>query len=243
VLIAASPRLLFFAAAAALVVFAVPTVRLLLRRAERNDPDGDNDDHGRAGLGDLLAVVRLPGAREVIVAQGLWVLAYVALPTFFVLYAREVLGLGTTTASFVLGGVSVVAGAGMLAGGRLPPRLVRPALLAGAALLGAGLTVGAAFDEVLAVLPPFAAAAFGFGLVNALGFPYFSRFIPDDAPGRFSGMYFAVRAVAAAIALPLAGLMIELTGGYRGILLQGAAAFVALLPLARARRQEPEGER
>ena len=233
ILIAASPRLLFAAAAAAVLVLALPTVRILTRgdgSPERVDDDGDE----RPAVRDLLAVVRRPGAREVVLAQGFWVLAYVAVPTFFVLYARDVLSLQPPQSSFVLAGVGVLAGAGMLVAGRLPQRLVQPALLAGAVLLGAGLTVAAAFDDLGPVLLPFAAAAFGFGLVNTLGFPYFSRFIEDGSAGRFSGVYFAVRAVAAAVALPLAGLVVQLTGSYRGVLLQGAAAFLALLPLARA---------
>ncbi len=243
VLIAASPRLLFVAAAAAVLVLAVPTVRVLIRRDPATDAAGDRDHDRRPSARDLLAVVRRPGAREVVLAQGLWVLAYVALPTFFVLYARDVLDLQTPESSFVLGGVGLLAGAGMLTAGRLSPRLVQPALLAGAVLLGAGLTLAAAFDDVGAVLLPFAVAAFGFGLVNTLGFPYFSRFVERDAAGRFSGVYFAVRAVAAAVALPLAGLMVQLTGSYRGVLLQGAAAFLALVPLTRAAREDREQRR
>ncbi len=238
VLIAASPELLFFATAAAVVVLAIPTIRLLRGGGALGRPIDDDDQSAR--VRDLLAVVRRPGAREVVLAQALWVLGYVALPTFFVLYADEVLGMQPPASSFVLAGVGVLAAAGMLIGGRLPARLVQPALRFGAAFLGGGLIVAAAFDELAAVLGPFALAAFGFGLVNTLGFPYFSRFVEAHEAGRFSGVYFAVRAVAAAIALPLAGLMIELTGSYRGVLVQGAAAFVALVPLSWAKRQEED---
>ena len=45
-------------------------------------------------------------------------------------------------------------------------------------------------------------AALGAGLVTALGFPYFARFVPDGEAGRYSGLFFAGRAVAAAAALP-----------------------------------------
>lgn len=229
-LIATSPRLLFFVAAAAVAVLMVPTVRTLRRGGVAEAPD----EGPRARPRDLLEVLRRPGAREVVLAQGLWVLAYVALPTFFILYAREVLELETPASSLVLGALGLLAGAGMLVAGRLRARQVEPALLAGAAFLGLGLPLAAAFGEVWTVLGPFAVAAFGFGLVNALGYPYFSHFIDEHAAGRFSGVYFAVRAIAAAVALPLAGLMVELTGSYRGVLLQGAAAFLALVPLRRA---------
>lgn len=234
ILIAQSAELLFIAAAVLLPTLAVPTA-LVLARSRKLEDTADEDDQAdeRARPRDLLAVARCPGAREVLAAQTLWVLAYVALPTFFILYARDVLGVGPPTSSFALGGVALLAGAGMLIGGRLDAEHVRPALIAGATALGAGLLTAAAFDTLAAVAVPFAVAAFGFGLVNALGFPYFSRFLTSDASGRFSGVYFSVRAIAAAAALPLAGVLAEVTGSYRAILLQGGAALLAVVPLMR----------
>jgi membrane-associated phospholipid phosphatase len=44
-------------------------------------------------------------------------------------------------------------------------------------------------------------------------------------------VFFAGRAVASASALPIAGLAVELSGSYRAVLLLGAAALVALVPL------------
>ena len=48
-------------------------------------------------------------------------------------------------------------------------------------------------------------AAVGAGLVTALGFPYFARFVPSAEAGSYSGLYFSVRAIAATVAVPLAG--------------------------------------
>ena len=39
---------------------------------------------------------------------------------------------------------------------------------------------------------PFACAAIGAGLVTALGFPYFARFVPQAEAGSYSGLYFSV---------------------------------------------------
>ena len=55
----------------------------------------------------------------------------------------------------------------------------------------------------------------GAGLLTALGFPYFARFVPEGEAGRYSGLFFSGRAVAAGAALPLAGLAVELSGSYR----------------------------
>ena len=122
VLVAESPELLFIAAAVLLPVLAVPTA-VILRRSRAFDDLGDADGqpHDRARPRDLLAVARCPGAREVLAAQALWVLAYVALPTFFILYATEVLGVGPPASSFALAGVALLAGAGTLVAGTAGP--------------------------------------------------------------------------------------------------------------------------
>ena len=57
--------------------------------------------------------------------------------------------------------------------------------------------------------------------MTALGFPYFARFIPDGEAGTYSGAFFAVRGLAGVVALPTAGLAVELTGTYRSVLWLG----------------------
>ena len=61
---------------------------------------------------------------------------------------------------------------------------------------------------------PFAAAAVGAGLVSAVGFPYFTRFVPDGQAGRYAGAFFSARAIASTAALPAAGLLIAAAGSY-----------------------------
>jgi membrane-associated phospholipid phosphatase/MFS family permease len=201
--------------------------------ASRSDTERSPRRLGRV-LGDAL---RHQGAREVLVAQVLWVFAYAALPSFFVLYAEKSLGLGVGVAGALPLGFGVLTAVGMVVAGRAKPERVRPLLLAGAALLGGGLLAAAPAGSLAAAAPGFAAAAVGAGLVTALGFPYFARFVPDGEAGRYSGLFFAGRAVAAAAALPLAGLAVELTGSYTSVLWLGAASLAALVPLASAERR------
>ncbi len=190
----------------------------------------------RARLGEAL---RREGAREVLLAQTLWVFAYAALPAFFVLYAEDSLGLGVATAGLLPLGFGALTAVGMLLGARARPERVHPLLVAGAAMLGAGLLAAAPADGIGRAAPAFAVAALGAGLVTALGFPYFARFVPAGEAGSYSGLFFAGRAVASAAALPLAGLAAAATGGYDAVLWLGAAALAALVPLALAegRRQ------
>jgi membrane-associated phospholipid phosphatase/MFS family permease len=187
--------------------------------------------------GGTRAVLRRGGAREVLLAQTMWVFGYAALPAFFVLYAEDSLGLDVNVAGALPLGFGALTAVGMVLAGRARPERVEPLLIAGAALLGAGLLAAAPAQTLPTAAPAFAAAALGAGLVTALGFPYFARFVPDGEAGRYSGVFFAGRAVAAAAALPLAGVIVELSGTYRAVLWLGAVPLAALGPLALAHRR------
>ena len=167
-----------------------------------------------------------------LVAQTLWVFSYAALPAFFVLYATESLGLSIATAGLLPLGFGAITAIGIVLAGRARPERVHALLLAGAALLGAGLLSAAFAPTLTAALIPFAAAALGAGMVTTLGFPYFARFVPAGQEGGYSGLFFAGRAVAAGVALPVAGVAVELAGTYRAVLWLGASALLALVPLA-----------
>jgi membrane-associated phospholipid phosphatase/MFS family permease len=249
-LIEPAPAAAFALATVVLAITVVPTM-IVSRRlglgerapgdagrgtAEQASAAGRSAATGR-GLGRLLGdALRHQGAREVLLAQVLWVFAYAALPSFFVLYAEKSLGLGVGIAGALPLGFGMLTAVGMVVAGRAKPERVRPLLLAGAALLGGGLLAAAPAGSLAAAAPGFAAAAVGAGLVTALGFPYFARFVPDGEAGRYSGLFFAGRAVAAAAALPLAGLAVQLSGSYTAVLWLGAAALAALAPLAAAER-------
>ena len=237
-LIEPAPAAAFALATVVLAITVVPTMIVSRRlRLGAREPVAATKKDG-AGWGRVLGdALRHPGAREVLVAQVLWVFAYAALPSFFVLYAEKSLGLGVGIAGALPLGFGLLTAVGMVVAGRAEPERVRPLLLAGAALLGGGLLAAAPAGSLAAAAPGFAVAAVGAGLVTALGFPYFARFVPDGEAGRYSGLFFAGRAVAAAAALPLAGVAAELSGSYTAVLWLGAAALVAVAPLAVAERR------
>jgi membrane-associated phospholipid phosphatase len=211
-----------------LMVTAVPTLVVTRRLRLGGRPVRREQRSARASLG---AVLRRPGAREVLLAQTLWVLAYAALPAFFILYAEETLQLDVAVAGALPLAFGVFIALGMALAGRARPERVHGLLLTGAALLGAGLLAAALTSRLAGAALPLAAAGLGAGLLTSLGFAYFARFVPDGEAGSYSGVFFAARGVAAAIALPLAGVAVELTGSYRTVLWLGAGALVALVPL------------
>jgi membrane-associated phospholipid phosphatase/MFS family permease len=234
-LIAGNAALVFVIAAVAAPLLAVPTAILLIRMERRPALAAPSEKQRDASV---RAALRHPGAREVLLAQILWVAGYVALPVFFVLYADRVLDLGAGAAAGMLAGFGVLTGAAMVVAGRARPERVYRLLMLGAALLGGGLLAAAPAGSAAAAALPFAAAAVGAGLVTALGFPYFARFVPHTEAGSYSGLFFSVRAIAATVAVPLAGVLIEVTGSYRALMAQGAFALIALAPLALARAAE-----
>ena len=89
-LIDPAPGAAFALAAAVLVLAAVPTL-LVTRRLRLGTATLPRPTSGARA--SLSAAFSLPGARQVLVAQTLWVFAYAALPAFFVLYAQHELGL------------------------------------------------------------------------------------------------------------------------------------------------------
>jgi membrane-associated phospholipid phosphatase/predicted MFS family arabinose efflux permease len=188
-------------------------------------------------------VARRPGVRSILFAQWLWVLGYAALPTFFVLYAERELNLSASTASVLLAGFGVGTGAATLLAGRVKtPERLRAMLLLGVVLLGGGMLAVSLSANLVTVAPALLAAALGFGLVNTVAFPLFSTLIPDGESGGYTALFFSIRAVASAIALPAAGVVVEVSGTYRALfVLGGAATLIALVPLAGAPRLRRPG--
>ena len=197
-LIEPAPAAAFALAAGVLAATAVPTVLVTRRLGLGERPAHAKTDEPAVGLRE---VARQPGAREVLIAQTLWVFGYAALPAFFVLYAERSLGLGVGAAGALPLAFGVLTALGIVMAGRAPAERVHSLLVAGTVLLGAGLLAAAPATSLAAAAPAFAIAAAGAGIVTALGFPYFARFVPDGQAGRYSGVFFAGRSVASAAAL------------------------------------------
>jgi membrane-associated phospholipid phosphatase/predicted MFS family arabinose efflux permease len=237
-LIDGAPAALFALWAIALPLLALPTLAWQ-RSATPVEAAVRAESRGPA-LRLLAEVLRRDGARHVLIAQVLWVGSYAALAPFMVLYAEDVLGLSAAAAGAVLAAFGLLTGAGMLTGARMAADRLRRTLLTGVALLGGGLLAATAASSLAQGAVPFAAAALGAGLVSSVGFPYFTRFVPDGQAGRYAGAFFAARAIASSAALPAAGLLIAVSGSYRALLGMGALGLAALVPLARAERRRGE---
>lgn len=214
--------------ALAVPLLAVPTVARL--RGIRPQPVKETSP--RPPIRHLISIASRPGVRAILGAQALWVLGYLGLPPFFILYADRVLGLTPSTAGIVLAAFGVATGVTMLGAGTADVRTHIPLLMLGVVFMVAGLASVAPASSLSLAVPGLAAAAVGFGVVSTLGFPVLTRYIPVGEEGAYTALYFAVRAIAAAVAVPAAGWTVAATGSYRALVLFGASATaLALVPL------------
>lgn len=221
----------FAFAALVLPLAAVPTV-VQMRTRERQHPVEVPGQ--RRPLAYYVEIARRPGVRLILGAQTLWVLGYLALPTYFVLYAEHVLDLRPSTAGMLLAGAGIVTGLSMLAAGLATEARYRPLLVLGVVLMGGGLVGMAPASGPALAAPGIVAAGVGFGIVSTVGFPLLTTFVPPGQEGGYTALYFSVRATASAIAVPAAGWLIALTGSYRALpLLGGIVTLLALVPLLR----------
>jgi MFS family permease len=215
-----------FALAAAVVpLLALPTLMIVRDRGATLSRERQSHPAGYYAR----AVAR-PGVLAFLVAQIFWVLGYAAMPVFFVLYAESVLGLEAGTASLWLVGFGLATAAAMLAAGRTRnPARQKPLLALGVASMGIGFLTVALSTSLVAVGGALLAAAVGFGLISTLGFPLFSALIPEGEEGGYTALYFSVRAISSAIALPTVGWAIAVTGSYRTMFALGGAVTLSAL--------------
>jgi membrane-associated phospholipid phosphatase/predicted MFS family arabinose efflux permease len=218
----------FAAAAVLLPLLTLPT----LARIDEPDAPAPETEEGRPLRHYVVAATR-PGVRALLLAEVLWVLGYAALPAFFVLYADHVLGLTPARAALVLAGFGLVTAAAVFGSGRVKrPEQLRPMLFIGVALMGGGLFAVPLSTNLLVSSPALIAAAAGFGIVSTAGFPVLASMIPPGEAGAYTALFFSVRAIASALALPLAGGLIAVTESYRALFfLGGAVTLVGLVPL------------
>lgn len=222
----------FLLASLALPLFALPTVVRTLEAKGAEAPE--RKERSRPG-GYYLRAASRPGVRTLLAAQILWVLGYAALPAFFILYAEDVLGLRPSVAAVFLAAFGIFTGITMLVAGRTrDPASHKPLLVLGVALMGGGFLAVAAASTVVLAGPGLLAAAVGFGVVSTIGFPLYSALIPKGEAGSYTALYFSVRAISSAVALPAAGWAITATGSFRSLfILGGAVTLTALVPLVR----------
>jgi MFS family permease len=219
----------FLLAAVGMPLLAWPTLRWL--------PVADPGETKRRDVRPLRYYTRAmirPGVRSMFAAEVLWVTGYAGLPVFFILYAKDVLGLKASIASLWLAAFAIAAGLTMLAAGRIRnPRVHKPFLALGVVLMGLGLLATSASADLIWVSAGIAATATGYGLVATLGYALFASLIPRGEAGGYTALYYSLRAVASAIAVPMVGLTIDLSDNYRSLFLFGGiATLAALVPLA-----------
>jgi predicted MFS family arabinose efflux permease len=219
----------FVLAAVGMPLLSWPTLRYLPVSARTESLGRDSPP-----LRFYAAALIRPGVRALLAAEVLWVSGYAALPVFFILYARKVLGLEADLASLWLAAFALGAGAAMVAAGFVQTaRLHKPFLALGVGLMGVGFLAAAASANLVWVSLACASAAAGFGLISTLGYSLFASLIPRGEAGGYTALYYSLRAVASAIVVPVVGVAVAVSGSYRALfIIGGTATLAALVPLA-----------
>lgn len=212
-----------FVTAALLQASSVASLLVLLPRvsrqtqARRRWPAGEDFRAGfREAAGKLTVLVaQHPELRLYLLANCLWELSLGALKTFVVLYVTAGLGHSLATSSLIIGGVAVIILVGAVAAGKLGDRLGKMRTMrAGLWLYGAALIVPVFAHSAAALLPAVPIIAFGGGLTMTLPYAILMPMMPDDSHGIMTGFYSLSRGLGVMLGPLLAGIAIELLGGY-----------------------------
>lgn len=224
----------------ATVVLAAVTVWFVTQVKESSEQREAEPSNGAAGargaLGEVAGILRREApVRRLVVANALLEATVAAMKTFVVLYITVGLGRSMQFTSLALGVVAASVIAGALLSGRLADRIGHLRILKVALpVYAAGLTLPVLSESalVLAAVPLGAGAA---GIVMTLPYSMLMGLMPDERHGAVSGIFEAGRGVGVLLGPVLAGIAVELTGGFLPAdgysAAFGVAALAALLAL------------
>ena len=201
-----------------------------LRRTRGARGDRGPRDHRRASaLGYYFHAASRPASAPSS-RRSLWVLGYAALPTFFLLYAKEEIGLRPWVASIRLAGFGIVTGfaivAGRARGASSSTAASRRAWCSSASASSASRRRPASSRS----RRPCSRRQRVRPRSSVLGFPLFSD-VPQGRGGRLHRALLLRPLDLVGDALPAAGWTVDATGSYRSIFVLGGLALTALVPL------------
>jgi MFS family permease len=191
------------------------------------------------GPGDERGVLRLPGARMLILTSGAVVLAAGATNVAEIVLARRDLHAGGSGFGLLVSAFGV----GMLAGSLLGNRAGEKLYLGAIAALALGLLGSAAAPALAWALPTFALAGAGNGLFVVAGRTLLQRAVPERLHGRAFGVLDAVDSWGFGAAVLLGGTLAGAAGGRIAFALAGVATLFIFAAAATAAQSRKGGVR
>lgn len=173
---------------------------------------------GRAGIQEEIAfwkdLVGRPAVRWYLIANSLWDGAIDGIRPYIFLFAGAVLGIGVSEASLVLVVLFAGAGIGSIFVGRLGDRVGKGRVLFwGALLTGVALSAGVFIRTVPMAVGLLLPAGLGAAALISLPYPVFAELAPEEAVGRYTGVYGISVGVARLLSPLIIGAAIDFGGG------------------------------
>jgi MFS family permease len=196
----------------------------------------------RRGLSLLELVRERAELRSFLAANALWELSLAALKTFVILYVTKAIGMSTSTASLVVGGVALIVLVASPVSGKLGDHVGRAKVMTWTlAVYGIGLLAPAATTNPALLVPVLPIVAFGGGVIMTLPYALLMPMMPTDEHGALTGFYSVSRGIGVSLGPGLAGIAIQLAGqDYRVMWLVCGAAILASIPFTRRLRAADE---
>ena len=168
-------------------------------------------------------------------------LDFIPVETFWTTYGKEFLGIAESTAAAMLTYVSAAFLVFSLPAGLVATRFGRRrTILTGLSmlfvfLLGGYFTTNMAYLTGMLII-----AGIAWALININSFPMVSDIAPLGKIGSYTGLYYFSSMLAAIVAPPIAGFLMDLFGHRIMFLFSASAMLLAILCMRRVKRGEAE---
>jgi maltose/moltooligosaccharide transporter len=229
-----------FYVGAALMLAAVAIVVLVIREPR------EHADEAKERTGLLATIAEIINSQEksalfILLAIFTWFIGYNAIETFWTTYGKEFLGIEESSAAAMLTYVSAAFLVFSLPAGVIATRFGRRrTILVGLGMLlvfilGGYFTTSMAYLTAMLIL-----AGIAWALININSFPMVSDIAPAGAIGSYTGLYYFSSMLAAIVAPPLVGGLMDLLGHRTMFLFSSFSMLLAILCMLQVKRGEAQ---
>jgi MFS family permease len=225
--------------AAAILLVAEAIVVAAIREPKEHEEAAD-----RTGV--LATIQEITTSHEksalfILLAIFTWFIGYNAIETFWTTYGKEFLGIAESTAAAMLTYVSAAFLIFSLPAGFVATRFGRRrTILAGLAMLFVFILGGYFTTNMAYLTGMLIVAGIAWALININSFPMVSDIAPAGRIGSYTGLYYFSSMLAAIVAPPIAGGLMDLFGHRIMFLFSAFAMLLAILCMLRVKRGEAQ---
>ncbi|MGQ9494103.1 MAG: MFS transporter [Anaerolineae bacterium] len=220
-----------------IMLLAVAIVVLVIR-----EPREHEESKERTGVISTISEIirsREKSALFILLAIFTWFIGYNAIETFWTTYGKEYLGIAESTAAAMLTYVSAAFLIFSLPAGFIATRFGRrPTILTGLLMLLVFILGGYFITNMSYLTGMLLIAGIAWALININSFPMVSDIAPPGKIGSYTGLYYFFSMLAAIVAPPIAGGLMDLLGHRILFLFSSLAMLLAILCMLQVKRGE-----